>query len=122
MAELKKYHDLKSALWDAEYGVLYLYVAPSLQEGWFAGATMPPLEWYERLALVDRQSSQLFLREVGADEPYAFLAVGHGFVLAQARNAVELRDAVAAVRRFVTPINSHLIKIGMINSAKGTLS
>jgi hypothetical protein len=112
---MAKYRTLEEALRAADYGVLYCYVAPSLRDGWLPERGGPQLRWYEKLVSIERSESAGFLREAGADQPFAFVAVGHGFTIFVARNAAELSEKRESVRPWVESLVQSYVADGVIS-------
>src|SRR4051812_35966683 len=101
MIKTEIYHSLLEALRAAHYGILYAYVSPSLEEGWLSKAQLPDLQWYEKLVLLDRSQNREFLRQIGADDQYVFIAIGHGFVIFTANSPEELSKQDALTRSWM---------------------
>ena len=108
-----KYENLDGALRAAHFGVLYCYVAPSLQDGWLAEGS-PQLRWYEKLVPIDRAGCCNFLREVGADTPFALVAIGYGFTIFVAHNRAEFSERRELVRPWVESLVQSYVADGVI--------
>jgi hypothetical protein len=115
VVERADFNSLEDALVAADYGILYAYVASSKQEGWLPFAKPPALRWYEKLVLLDRDRSRDFLREAGADEPFAFLAVGLGFVVFVARNPDDLEDMRDLTRPWIEKMIQSFVEDGTLD-------
>lgn len=115
MVEHKTFSSLVDALKAAGYGVLYVYVSPSLEQGWITKSPLLPLQWNEKLVLVDQQESRGFLREVGSDARFALVALGHGFIIARANDSEDLERKLPIIRQYVAPINDLMVKRGLVN-------
>ena len=109
------YRSLADALRAADYGVLYTYVAPSLQHGWLGQTGVPALQWYEKLEPINRLGSAAFLTEIGADEQFAFVAVGQGFVIFVAHSPAELSKERELVRPWVESLIQSYVADGLVN-------
>jgi hypothetical protein len=115
MVQHATYGSLEDALRAADYGLLYVYVSPSADEGWFSTMQCPDFQWYEKLVVVDQEESRGFLQDAGADEPFALIGVHGGFIAFVARNAEELVDMVETVRPWVDACIKYNIERGVID-------
>jgi len=115
MKAQRKFQGLREALRAADYGMLYIYVSPSLREGWLAEQQLPELKWYEKIVHVDRQESHGFLEDVAIDEPYALVAVAHGMVAFTAQCMDELLENMDLVRPWVEALIESYVRDGAID-------
>ena len=115
MTQHVKYTSLADAYRAADLGLLHVYVAPSLGEGWLGTIERPPLKWYEKIVLVDRKESRGFLDEAEANEPFALIAIFAGFIAFVARGGDEYFEERETVEFFVEAVVQKNVDRGLIH-------
>ena len=108
------FNELDDAIKFPGRGMVYVYVAHDLCEGWLKMREFR-VALDERLIHVHRSSSSSFLRQIGADEDFALIAIGQSFVLFIARNETELLEQMGLTRPWVETFIRSDVRDGLID-------